>query len=132
LFKANYFPCRPAYQNALSALPLGHNIVYSNILAQLAVPAVDLTKAETQCFILQAVQQVGQPGQNVERAGHGILTEEHFGLTILEQLDVGLGRIEKNWESFRALATFSLLARRVLCVPQMAFGTEAEDGNFDK
>jgi hypothetical protein len=98
----------------LSALPLGQTIVYSNILAQLAVPAVDLTKAETQCFILQAVQQVGSPGQNVERAGHGILTEEYFGLTMLEQLGVGLGRIEKNWESFRALATFSLLARRVL------------------
>jgi hypothetical protein len=69
---------------ALSALSLGRNILHSNILAQLAVSAIDLTKAETQCFILQAVQQVGPPGQNIERAGHGILTEARFGHIMLK------------------------------------------------
>ncbi|KAI4686606.1 uncharacterized protein J4E84_005887 [Alternaria hordeiaustralica] len=99
---------------ALGTLSLGHNIIYSNVLAQLAIPSVDWTKIETQCMILQAVQQTGPPGQGSERSCHSILTESAFGHAMLEQLESNLGRIQMNWESFRAAATFSLLARRVL------------------
>ncbi|KAI4913140.1 hypothetical protein J4E85_010873 [Alternaria conjuncta] len=99
---------------ALGALPLGSNLVHSNILAQLAIPSVDFTKIETQCIILQAVHQAGPPSQCIERSGHSILTETSFGHAMLAQLESNLGRIEENWESWRAAATFSLLARRVL------------------
>ncbi|KAF1941797.1 hypothetical protein EJ02DRAFT_490907 [Clathrospora elynae] len=99
---------------ALGAMPLGRQIIYSNILAQLAIPTVDLTKVETQCFVLQATQQAGLSDQHIERASHHVLTEAPFGHAMLEQLKTALQCVEKNWESWRAAATFSLLARRVL------------------
>jgi hypothetical protein len=99
---------------ALAALPLGHSVVYTNILAQLAIPSVDFTKIETQCMVLQTVLQTGPPSQCIERSGHTILTEVAFGHAMLAQLESNLDRIRENWESWRAAATFSLLARRVL------------------
>ncbi|KAH6861099.1 hypothetical protein BKA58DRAFT_448898 [Alternaria rosae] len=99
---------------ALGALPLGNNIIHPNILAQLAIPSVDYTKIETQCIVLQAVYQAGPPSQCIGRSGHSILTEASFGHAVIAQLETNLGRIEENWESWRAAATFSLLARRVL------------------
>ncbi|KAI4946098.1 hypothetical protein J4E91_007541 [Alternaria rosae] len=104
----------PANEVALGALPLGNNIIHSNILAQLAIPSVDYTKIETQCIVLQAVYQAGPPSQCIERSGHSILTEASFGHAVIAQLETNLGRIEENWESWRAAATFSLLARRVM------------------
>ncbi|EUC50241.1 hypothetical protein COCMIDRAFT_82742 [Bipolaris oryzae ATCC 44560] len=99
---------------ALCALPLGNHILHSNILAQLAVPTIDFSKVESQCMIFQAVQQAGLPKQCIERTTHHILKEASFGLALLDQLETALGRIEENWESWRASATFSLIARRVL------------------
>jgi hypothetical protein len=108
----------------LGALSLGHSIVYANVLTQLAVPAVDFTKAGTQCTVLQAIQQAGPSDLNIERSGHGILTEARFGHTMLRQLGTALEGIEENWESFRAVATFSLVARRVLSL------TSAQDVRY--
>ncbi|KAF1841017.1 uncharacterized protein K460DRAFT_347564 [Cucurbitaria berberidis CBS 394.84] len=99
---------------ALGAMPLGSRIIYSNILAQLAIPTVDLTKVETLCFILQIVQQVGLPDKHIERQSHYVLTEASFGHAMLGQLEIALQRVAENWESWRALASYSLLARRLL------------------
>lgn len=55
---------------ALCALPFGRNIIYSNILTQLATPTVDFSKVETQCLISQTVTQVGLPNDRVERINH--------------------------------------------------------------
>ncbi|KAI8936437.1 hypothetical protein NX059_006844 [Plenodomus lindquistii] len=99
---------------ALASIPLGRELVYSNVITQLAMPAVDFTKAETQCFILQATQQAGESNGRTERVTHDILKEATFGLAMLQQLDLALIRVAENWESFRAVATFSLLAKRVL------------------
>ncbi|RYO29176.1 hypothetical protein AA0111_g6158 [Alternaria arborescens] len=115
---ASLFDC-PAHfsideYKALGALPLGHNIIYSNILAQLAIPSVDWTKVETQCIVLQSIQQTGLSDQSIERSSHSILGKSSFGHAMLEQLETNLDRIRENWESWRAAATFSLLARRVL------------------
>ncbi|KAI4667609.1 uncharacterized protein J4E88_010273 [Alternaria novae-zelandiae] len=99
---------------APSALPLRNNTVRSNIFAQLANPSVGWTRVETQCVILQAVHQAGPPSQCIERSSHSILTETPFGHAMLAQLESNLGRIEENWESWRAAAIFSLLTRRVL------------------
>ncbi|KAL6168631.1 hypothetical protein ACJQWK_05012 [Exserohilum turcicum] len=99
---------------ALGVLPLGNHILYSNMLTQLAVPVIDFSKVETQCVVFQSTQQTGSPGQHIERTRHRILTEPNFSHAILDQLEVALGRVEENWESWRASATFSLLVRRVL------------------
>ncbi|KAG9186949.1 hypothetical protein G6011_10057 [Alternaria panax] len=115
---ASLFDCPTHFSideyKALGALPLGHKIIYSNILAQLAIPSVDWTKVETQCMVLQTVQQTGISNQSIERPSHSILIGSSFGHALLEQLETNLDRIRENWESWRAAATFSLLARRLL------------------
>lgn len=99
---------------ALAAIPLGRYIIYPNTLVQLANPAVDFTKVEAQCFMLQTIYQVGPANKYIERANHHILTEAPFGSAMIEQLEVALQRVSENWESWRASAIFSLLSRRVL------------------
>lgn len=95
-------------------LPFGRNIVYLNILRQLAVPTLDFTKVETQCLIAQIVHQTGPANGLCERTNHCILTEAVFCHGMLDQLEAFLQRLEENWESWRALAAFSQLARRIL------------------
>ena len=75
------------------------------MLVQLAVPALDFTKVETQCLVFQAVQRAGQRTvgleQRIARTAHYILTEASFGCVMLENLERALERIEENWESWR-------------------------------
>jgi hypothetical protein len=97
---------------AFGALPLGHDIFYSNILTQLAMPTLDFSKVETQCLILQTVTQTGLPDGNVERVNHKILTDYTFGSAMIARLEDAAQRVEENWESWRALATFIQLACR--------------------
>jgi hypothetical protein len=101
---------------AFGMLPLGRNILYSNILTQLAAPTVDFSKAETQTLVLQIVGQVGVPHSNgdARRVSHNILAETSFGHAMLEQLEIASRRVSENWESWRALASFVVLARRIL------------------
>ncbi|PVI00621.1 hypothetical protein DM02DRAFT_628345 [Periconia macrospinosa] len=58
------------------------------------------------------IQQVGSPSQDVERTSHAVLVDKHFGHAMLGQLEISLQRVSENWESWRASASFSLLARR--------------------
>ncbi len=115
---ANLADCPPHFSieeyKALATIPLGRYILYSNILAQLANSAVDFTKTEAQCFMIQIIQQAGRPNNQIERTSHKVLTETHFGNAMLDQLEVSLQRLEGNWESWRASASFSLLCRRIL------------------
>jgi hypothetical protein len=116
---ANLADCPPHFSidefKAFGALPLGHKILYSSLLTQLAMPVVDFSKAEVQSLVLQVIHQVGPSlGSLIERANHHVLTEESFGHAMLVQLEISLGRVEKNWESWRALASFIQLSRRVL------------------
>ena len=115
---ASLSDCPPHFSieeyKALAAIPLGRHILYSNILAQLANSAVDFTKVETQCFMTQIIQQAGLPDNSIERTTHSILREARIGNTIMDQLEESLQRLAQNWESWRALATFSLVARRIL------------------
>ncbi|KAF2622185.1 hypothetical protein BU25DRAFT_403259 [Macroventuria anomochaeta] len=98
---------------AFGALPLGRNIFYSNILMQLAIPTLDFSKVETQCLMSQTVTQVGLPNGDVERTSHRILTDSTFGSTLIAHLEIAAQRVEENWESWRAMATFVQLACRV-------------------
>ncbi|KAJ4371619.1 hypothetical protein N0V83_004839 [Neocucurbitaria cava] len=105
---------------AFGTMAFGSQIIYSNILAQLATSTIDFTKVETQCLILQTIQQVGLPSisGDVERVNHAVVVVESFGHAMLEQIDTALLRVSENLESWRALASFSLLARRTLSLTQ--------------
>jgi hypothetical protein len=101
---------------ALGTLSLGQNIIYTNVLTQLAAPVIDLTKPETQTLLLQSIGQVGAPANDgdARRISHSILGEAGFGHALVGQIDLGLSRIAENWEAWRACATFVYLSRRAL------------------
>ncbi|PSN72933.1 hypothetical protein BS50DRAFT_616434 [Corynespora cassiicola Philippines] len=101
---------------AFGVLPLGLHVSYLNILTQLAMPAVDFAKAETQVLVLQAIHHAGPPSGNnsIERISHSILMDSAFGDTMLNQLKMALRRTTENWESWRSLATFVQTAIRLL------------------
>jgi hypothetical protein len=83
---------------ALRTLSLGQNIIYSNVLTQLATPVIDFAKPETQTLLLQSIGQVGAPTSNgdARRISHSILSEADFGHVLVEQIDLGLARIAEN------------------------------------
>lgn len=95
-------------------IPSGRNIIYSNILAQLATPTVDFAKAETQTLLLQVIGQCGVGNGIPSRISHSILLDETFCHAMLAQLETSLQRVSKNWESWRAVATFVALSNRIL------------------
>ncbi|KAH6502438.1 hypothetical protein HBI55_034300 [Parastagonospora nodorum] len=99
---------------SFGALPSGRNIIYSNILTQLATPTIDFAKVETQTLLLQAVGQCGLPNGLSSRTSHSILLEDSFCHAMLAQLELSLLRISENWESWRAVATFVGLSLRIL------------------
>ncbi|KAH4108552.1 hypothetical protein HBI25_111470 [Parastagonospora nodorum] len=98
---------------AFGVTPLGRNIMYQNILAQLAMPSLDFAKVECHVLILQIVHEAGPNNSRTERTHH-IVAEEAFGNAMLRQLEVSLRKVSQNWESWRAMAIFVQLARRVL------------------
>ncbi|KAH3956582.1 hypothetical protein HBH98_241660 [Parastagonospora nodorum] len=98
---------------AFGVTPLGRNIMYQNILAQLAMPSLDFAKVECHVLILQIVHEAGQNNSRTERTHH-IVAEEAFGNAMLKQLEISLRKVSQNWESWRAAAIFVQLARRVL------------------
>jgi hypothetical protein len=101
---------------AFGMLSLGREIIYYNVLTQLATPTIDFSKVETHMHLLQIMWQVGVPRKDGDfrRVSYQILAETSFGDRTLEQLEIALDRVEENWESWRACATFVTLARRIL------------------
>ncbi|KAF2866821.1 hypothetical protein BDV95DRAFT_611492 [Massariosphaeria phaeospora] len=102
---------------AFGVLPAGAALQYLNILKELAMPALDFAKVETQCLILQTIHQVGAPSfpKGVpERVNHQILVEHSFSHVMLDQLERAIVRVTDNWESWRALASFVQLACKLL------------------
>jgi hypothetical protein len=99
---------------AFCTIPFGCEIMYENILVQLAMPAVDFGKVETQYLMQQIIHQTGPMNGQVERILHWILQDAQFCDSMLGQLESARNHISENWESWRALATFSLLTRRIL------------------
>jgi hypothetical protein len=103
---------------SFGALPLGRNIIYWNILAQLAIPSIDFTKSEAQTLLLQVTEQTGTGNGSSSRLSHSILVESSFGGAILQQVEISLRRVSENWESWRAVATFVVISRRVLTLTE--------------
>ncbi|KAJ4296532.1 hypothetical protein N0V90_006577 [Kalmusia sp. IMI 367209] len=100
---------------AFGVLPLGYNIQYLNILAQLAMPTVDLGKAETHCLLLQTIHMAGPAshGAYVERIAHQILLDESFCQILMKEIKNTLDRVKGNWETWRALELCVQLILRV-------------------
>ncbi|KAF2276055.1 uncharacterized protein EI97DRAFT_47175 [Westerdykella ornata] len=98
------------------SIPLGINIQYLNILAQLAMPTIDFGKVETQILIVQTIFQAGLPSEQgtVERQAHNILVDDAFGSSFISQLEKALLGIQENWDRWRALANFIQLTVRLL------------------
>jgi hypothetical protein len=97
-----------------ATVPLGRNIMYENILVQLAMPSLDFSKTETQCLIQQIVHQAGPPNEEISRTLHHNLEDSDLCHSMLAQLELTLKHMSENWESWKALASFSLLTRRIL------------------
>ncbi|KAJ4287163.1 hypothetical protein N0V90_012561 [Kalmusia sp. IMI 367209] len=103
---------------AFGSLSIGYRIQYLNILVQLAMPAVDLAKVETQCLFLQTLHRAGPLSSNssVDRTAHEILTSEPFCQALTGRIEVALGRISENWETWRAVASLVQLTLRMLSI----------------
>ncbi|KAF2120460.1 hypothetical protein BDV96DRAFT_485186 [Lophiotrema nucula] len=101
---------------AFASLPLGENIQYLNVLAQLSVPSIKLAKVETHVLILQLVHQAGSPSDtgSTERRPHEVLKDEAFSLQLLSKTDMILTQSTENWETWRALAICAQLVLRLL------------------
>ena len=121
---ASLSSCPPHFSldeyKSFGALPLGRNIMYLNILAQLAIPSIDFTKSETQTLLLQVIEQTGAGNSSSSRLSHSILVKSSFGGAILKQVETNLRRVSENWESWRAVATFVAISRRVLGLTECA------------
>ncbi|KAH8702789.1 hypothetical protein GQ44DRAFT_778472 [Phaeosphaeriaceae sp. PMI808] len=103
---------------AFGSLPIGYRIQYQNILVQLAMPAVDLAKIETQCLVLRTLHRAGPLSSNnsVERTAHEILANESFCQALMDKIEAALGRVSENWETWRAVATLVQLTLRMLSI----------------
>lgn len=78
------------------------------------MPSIDFAKAESQSLILQIIHETGPSSDCIERKSHRILTEESFANAMLDQLEGAHQKQSLNWDSWRAVACFVQLTRRVL------------------
>ncbi|UNI16722.1 hypothetical protein JDV02_003134 [Purpureocillium takamizusanense] len=99
---------------ALASLPLGRFIVWLNVLTQLAMPSIDLSKVETLAFLWQVSEQCGPRSATWRRAIHERLEDTGFLRQCLANLTDSLERFKESWESRLGLATLTLLATRLL------------------
>lgn len=93
---------------AFGMLSFGRNIMYSNILIQLASPTIDFSKPETQILMLQLLGQAGVPDGNGDprRMSHRVLAEKILDHTLLEQLELALGHVKENLGSMESFGHF--------------------------
>ena len=101
---------------ALCSLPLGRYTAWPNLLTQLAMPSLDLNKAETLAFVWQLAEQCGPRSGTWRRATHERLEDTEFLCKCLCSLKDSLSRVKESWESRIAVAVFTLLAARLLSV----------------
>ncbi|KAJ4374687.1 hypothetical protein N0V86_007560 [Didymella sp. IMI 355093] len=79
---------------AFGTLASGRNLLYLNILLQLAMPNLDFAKVETHCLVLQLLSQTGPSAKDcIERISHHILTDDAFCRSLLSQLEIAFKRV---------------------------------------
>ncbi|KAK0767734.1 hypothetical protein LTR75_018302, partial [Friedmanniomyces endolithicus] len=98
----------------LSSIPCGWHLQWPNLLIQLGFPAINFKNVETTLVLLQCIYQSGPAGDDVLREGHGFCGHYESAAKLLEELDIALQRIKKNWESSQALTIFINIASRLL------------------
>ncbi|KAK0887101.1 hypothetical protein LTS16_027031, partial [Friedmanniomyces endolithicus] len=94
----------------LSSIPCGWHLQWPNLLIQLGFPAINFKNVETTLVLLQCIYQSGPAGDDVLREGHGFCGHYESAAKLLEELDIALQRIKKNWESSQALTIFINIA----------------------
>ncbi|KAK0265905.1 hypothetical protein LTR54_017585 [Friedmanniomyces endolithicus] len=77
-------------------------------------PAINFKNVESTLVLLQCIYQSGPAGSDILREGHGFCGHYESAAKLLEELDVALQRIKKNWESSQALTVFISIASRLL------------------
>ncbi|KAH1900111.1 hypothetical protein KXV57_008631 [Aspergillus fumigatus] len=106
---------------SLCTMPLGVEIQWQNILRQLAMPSIDLKKAETCIFILQIINQAGpSTASRVTRTAHDILNDTAFTTALLGRVYDIAARLEENWEMAQGLSALSALVLRILALSPSA------------
>ena len=110
---------------ALCTIPLGVHIQWQNVLLQLAMSSVDFKKVETSIFIIQVVNQAGPPnGSSDLRTAHGILDDDEFARTMLDQIRDASERFQGNWEFVHGLCALIFLTVRIL---SLSSSSEVQD-----
>ncbi|CAI6080137.1 unnamed protein product [Clonostachys chloroleuca] len=101
---------------ALWSLPLGHKIIWENLLREFAMPSVDWRKVETALFALQISHQTGPFSFDSDlRSSHVGLEDEALVQKLVGEMGLSLNRLKENWESVPAVATLIMsLTRRIL------------------
>ncbi|VUC25177.1 unnamed protein product [Clonostachys rosea] len=100
---------------ALCSLPLGHKIIWENLLREFAMPSVDWRKVETALFVLQITHQAGPCSSDSDlRESHVGLEDEALVKQLVKEMDKSLSRLKENWESVPAVATLIMVTARLL------------------
>lgn len=104
-----------AEYRALASIPVGHRIGWENMLVQIRSPLFDFKKPEVSFVFFQTMYQAGPvEADNIYRAGHAILANNHFGRSLQHEIREASKRIEENWESLHALSVLVSASRRQL------------------
>uniref|UniRef100_A0A8H7NEB3 DUF6606 domain-containing protein n=1 Tax=Bionectria ochroleuca TaxID=29856 RepID=A0A8H7NEB3_BIOOC len=106
---------------ALCSLPLGHKIIWENLLREFAMPSVDWRKVETALFVLQISHQTGPRSFDSDlRSSHVGLEDEALVQRLVSEMDKSLSRLKENWESIPAVATLIMVTARLLSLTKGA------------
>ena len=105
----------------LASIPVGIDLQWWDIAAQLKAPTVNFQRIETILVILQCVYQAG-PASNdgsAFRCGYRLLEEEKFCEVLLDGLKEALRRVRDNWESLYSLGMFVAITCRLLSLTRL-------------
>ncbi|CAH0002510.1 unnamed protein product [Clonostachys byssicola] len=106
---------------ALCSLPMGHKIIWENLLREFAMPSVDWRKVETALFVLQISHQTGPFSFDSDlRSSHMGLEDEVLVEQLVSKMDQSLSRLKENWESVPAVATLTMITARLLSLTRGA------------
>ncbi|KAH7309856.1 hypothetical protein B0I35DRAFT_379484 [Stachybotrys elegans] len=95
------------------SLGLGCNIQWINILRQLAMPSMDWSKYETVLHVWQLANQAGPSSSDFRRQCHQHLGDPTFVEACVREMNKGLGRIRKSWESCPTVGAYCIVATRL-------------------
>ncbi|KAL8366469.1 hypothetical protein RB595_004986 [Gaeumannomyces hyphopodioides] len=107
----------PGEFRAFGDLRAGLRLQWHNILLQLTVPSLNISRPDVFCLIMQAANEAGPRGAyGALRSIHDILGEARFGNTLLGGLDDALSRVADQRNAEVALCVLVSLAVRLLSI----------------